>query len=94
MKRIDPSNVKEAAQSACEWLGAIGSERRMIILCHLRSGESSVNDLCEKIGLNQATFFQLVFGFGACLTEASLVVTRPAAGDKMLISGLVSVARS
>ena len=84
MKKIDPSNLKEAAQSACD----------MIILCHLLSGESSVDDLCEKIGLNQATFFQLVFGFGACLTEASLVVTRPAAGDKMLISGLVSVARS
>jgi ArsR family transcriptional regulator, virulence genes transcriptional regulator len=72
MRKIDPSNMKEAAQSACELLGAIASERRMIILCHLLSGESSVNDLCEKIGLNQATVSQQL----AKLRALRLVETR------------------
>ncbi len=71
-EKKDFSDLKKAAHEASELLGAIASERRMIILCHLLGRERSVNDLCEDVGLNQASVSQQL----AKLRALRLVDTR------------------
>ena len=66
------ADLNKAAHEACEMLGAIASERRMIILCHLLGRERSVSDLCEDVGLSQASVSQQL----AKLRALRLVDTR------------------
>ena len=71
-EKKDISSLNQAAHDACELLSAIASERRMVLLCNLLGGERSVNDLCEEVGLSQATVSQQL----AKLRALRLVETR------------------
>ncbi len=71
-EKKDIADLNKAAHDACELLGAIASERRMLILCNLLGRERNVNDLCEDVGLNQASVSQQL----AKLRALRLVDTR------------------
>lgn len=60
------------ARQASELLAAMASEKRLMILCHLLEGESSVNDLAEMVDMNQSALSQQL----AKLRALKLVDTR------------------
>jgi ArsR family transcriptional regulator, virulence genes transcriptional regulator len=66
------NELNAAAHDACELLGALANERRMVILCHLLDGERNVNELCEDVGMSQSTVSQQL----AKLRDLRLVETR------------------
>ena len=48
----------QAATSAAEFMKAVGHEGRLLILCHLSTGEKSVTELEKLIGARQAAVSQ------------------------------------
>lgn len=46
-----------AIEAAC-LLDALSNPKRLLIMCNLIEGEASVNDLSEKVGLNQSALSQ------------------------------------
>lgn len=63
----------EPAQEAASVLKALANESRLLVLCHLSiSGELSVGQLVERIGLGQSALSQHL----AKLREERLVATR------------------
>jgi DNA-binding transcriptional ArsR family regulator len=60
------------AEEASELLTAMGNPKRLLILCNLLEGEISVNDLAERVTLNQAALSQHL----AKLRALRLVATR------------------
>ncbi|MFZ7093496.1 ArsR/SmtB family transcription factor [Primorskyibacter sp. 2E233] len=60
------------AQNAAAFLKTLAHEGRLMILCHLGSGEKSVGELEELLGIRQAAVSQML----ARLREEGLVVTR------------------
>lgn len=66
---------REAAEAA-SLLKAMANESRLLVLCHLAaSGELSVGQLAERVGLSQSALSQHL----ARLREEGLVSTRKAA---------------
>ena len=66
------AEVQQATKRASVLLRAMGNERRLLILCHLTSGERSVNQLCALVGLGQSALSQHL----AKLRRDGLVRTR------------------
>ena len=64
--------LNRMAREASELLAAMASEKRLMILCHLLEGESSVNDLAEMVDMNQSALSQQL----AKLRALKLVDTR------------------
>lgn len=61
-----------SAKQATELLSALANEKRLMILCHLLEGETTVNELAEMVGMNQSALSQQL----AKLRTAKLVETR------------------
>lgn len=60
-KTTDPETLARIAQSVCEasgFLKAISHEGRLMILCHLVTGEKSVTELETLLGARQAAVSQ------------------------------------
>lgn len=60
------------AANAASYLKTLAHEGRLMILCHLGSGEKSVGELEELLGIRQAAVSQML----ARLREEALVKTR------------------
>lgn len=67
-----PDEMASNAQNAAAFLKTLAHEGRLMILCHLGSGEKSVGELEELLGIRQAAVSQML----ARLREEGLVVTR------------------
>ncbi len=55
---VDPDRMGRKAKLAAAFLRAIANEHRLLILCHLHRGETSVTELEERLGLRQAHLSQ------------------------------------
>ncbi|WP_171131810.1 MULTISPECIES: helix-turn-helix transcriptional regulator [unclassified Ruegeria] len=64
--------MKENAQKASTYLKALAHEGRLMILCHLITGERSVGQLEDLLQMRQAAVSQML----ARLREEQLVSTR------------------
>lgn len=62
----------KSARQATELLTAMANEKRLMILCHLLEGETTVNELADMVGMNQSALSQQL----AKLRAARLVETR------------------
>ncbi len=65
-------DMKENAQKASAYLKALAHEGRLMILCHLITGERSVGQLEDLLQMRQAAVSQML----ARLREEQLVSTR------------------
>lgn len=72
---MDIALLKENAQRATALLKSMANEWRLLILCHLATGELSVGDLEKSIGLSQSALSQHL----AILRRERLVTTRRSA---------------
>lgn len=60
------------ADMVAEFLSAIGNGKRFAIMCHLLTGELSVGEIADKVGLSQSALSQHL----AKLRNQGLVETR------------------
>jgi DNA-binding transcriptional ArsR family regulator len=67
-----PEEMESNAQNAAAFLKTLAHEGRLMILCHLGSGEKSVGELEDLLGIRQAAVSQML----ARLREEGLVSTR------------------
>lgn len=67
---LDP--MAENASRAADFLKSISHEQRLMILCHLATGEKSVGELEDRLGARQAAVSQQL----ARLREEGLVTAR------------------
>ncbi len=67
-----PSEMARSAEMAAAYLKTLAHEGRLMILCHLGSGEKSVGELEEALELRQAAVSQML----ARLRDEGLVTTR------------------
>ncbi len=67
-----PEEMAENARNAAGFLKTLAHEGRLMILCHLGSGEKSVGELEGLLGMRQAAVSQML----ARLREEGLVNTR------------------
>lgn len=67
-----PNEMARNAADAAAYLKTLAHEGRLMILCHLGSGEKSVGELEELLGIRQAAVSQML----ARLREEGLVQTR------------------
>ena len=58
MRTEDMDKMVDNAQRACNFLKAISHEGRLMILCHLATGEKSVTELEELLSARQAAVSQ------------------------------------
>lgn len=75
MKEMTPAlkaSFEASAEQAAALLRAMSNERRLLILCELGSGELSVGEIQERVGLSQSALSQHL----AVLREQDLVATR------------------
>lgn len=56
--QIDPEAMRAAAGEASEFLKSLGNPHRLMILCALGSGEKSVGQLAEFLGIRDSTVSQ------------------------------------
>lgn len=68
----DLDRMAASAMQAADFLKSLGHEQRLMILCHLASGERSVGELEEALGARQAAVSQQL----ARLRHEGLVTTR------------------
>lgn len=66
------ATMEDNAGEASEFLKAMASPHRLMLLCLMADGEKSVSDLTEELGLRQATVSQHL----ARLRQEGLVTTR------------------
>lgn len=66
------TDLDQMAREASELLLAMANEKRLMILCHLLEGETSVNDLADLVHMNQSALSQQL----AKLRGLKLVETR------------------
>ncbi len=67
-----PSEMARSAEMAAAYLKTLAHEGRLMILCHLGSGEKSVGELEDVLDLRQAAVSQML----ARLRDEGLVATR------------------
>lgn len=67
-----PAEMADNAAAAAAYLKTLAHEGRLMILCHLGSGEKSVGELEEILDLRQAAVSQML----ARLRDEGLVATR------------------
>lgn len=73
MKTAQLGTFESQARDAANLLKAMSNECRLLVLCHLaESGELSVGQLVERVGLSQSALSQHL----AKLREEGLVATR------------------
>jgi len=58
MRNIKITELGKMAREASELLAAMANEKRLMILCHLLDGETSVNELAELVDMNQSALSQ------------------------------------
>jgi DNA-binding transcriptional ArsR family regulator len=58
MRNIRITELDKMAREASELLAAMANEKRLMILCHLLDGETSVNELAELVAMNQSALSQ------------------------------------
>jgi DNA-binding transcriptional ArsR family regulator len=58
MRKIEITELDQRAREASELLAAMANEKRLMILCHLLGGETSVNDLAGLVSMNQSALSQ------------------------------------
>ncbi len=51
---LDVKRMEESAGDAAELLDAMANSNRLMILCNLANGEMPVNELAERVGMNQS----------------------------------------
>lgn len=64
--------MQQHAQEASKLLKALASDKRLLILCQLTQGESSVGELVDTLGMGQSSLSQHL----AVLRNEELVQTR------------------
>ncbi len=69
---LDVQAMERHAREAASLLKAMSNEHRLLILCHLVEGESSVGELNERVELSQSSLSQHL----AVLRQCGLVETR------------------
>ncbi len=69
---IDPRRMAIAAGKACELMKTLGHKDRLMVLCHLSSGERSVGELATLLDIPQSPLSQHL----ARMRKESLVKTR------------------
>lgn len=72
LQTFDPALLDASAAAAAKLLRALANERRLLILCHLVEGESSVGQLQPVVGLSQSALSQHL----AVLRDEGIVATR------------------
>ncbi len=72
---MDIAQLQQNAQRATALLKSMANEWRLLVLCHLATGELSVGDLEKSIGLSQSALSQHL----AILRRERLVTTRRSA---------------
>jgi len=70
--QIDPQKMARAAQKASELMKTLGHKDRLMVLCHLISGEKSVGELAGLLEIPQSPLSQHL----ARMRKESLVTTR------------------
>jgi len=70
--RIDPQSMAVAAGRACELMKTLGHKDRLMVLCHLASGEKSVGQLAALLDIPQSPLSQHL----ARMRKEALVKTR------------------
>ena len=55
---IDPRRMAAAAQKASELMKTLGHKDRLMVLCHLASGEKSVGELARLLDIPQSPLSQ------------------------------------
>ena len=70
--KFDPDVLAAQADRAADFLRSIGSRHRLMILCTLLDGETSVGELAERLELNQSNLSRHL----ATLREEGIVATR------------------
>lgn len=66
---MSPALMQRRAESAEALLKEMANANRLMILCHLSTGEKTVGELCENVGLSQSALSQHL----SRLREAGLV---------------------
>ena len=69
---IDAQRMAAAAQKASELMKTLGHKDRLMVLCHLTSGEKSVGELAALLDIPQSPLSQHL----ARMRKENLVVTR------------------
>ena len=69
---IDPGKMARAAQRASELMKTLGHKDRLMVLCHLTSGEKSVGELARLLDIPQSPLSQHL----ARMRKENLVTTR------------------
>ena len=69
---IDPRRMAAAAQKASELMKTLGHKDRLMVLCHLTSGEKSVGELARLLDIPQSPLSQHL----ARMRKENLVSTR------------------
>ncbi len=69
---IDPGRMAVAAAKASELMKTLGHKDRLMVLCHLSSGEKSVGELARLLGIPQSPLSQHL----ARMRKEKLVTTR------------------
>ena len=69
---IDPRRMAEAAQQASDLMKTLGHRDRLMVLCHLTSGEKSVGELARLLDIPQSPLSQHL----ARMRKEGLVKTR------------------
>lgn len=70
--QIDPRQMAKAAQAASDLMKTLGHKDRLMVLCHLTSGEKSVGELASLLDIPQSPLSQHL----ARMRKESLVSTR------------------
>lgn len=55
---INPNEMRAAVDQASELMKALSNQHRLLMLCHLVSGEKSVGQLAELLGIRDSTVSQ------------------------------------
>ena len=58
MMMIDAAKLDANAREAAGLVAAMANENRLRIMCRLLEGEVSVNELAERVGMNQSALSQ------------------------------------
>ncbi len=72
IQSIDAQRMAAAAQKASELMKTLGHKDRLMVLCHLTSGEKSVGELASLLEIPQSPLSQHL----ARMRKENLVVTR------------------
>ncbi len=70
--KLDLEQMSEAAEKASALMRTLGHKGRLMVLCHLASGEKSVGELSESLGIPQSPLSQHL----ARMRTEGLVTTR------------------